>query len=326
MSGSHTLEKFINGVARDVKDPETGLTVWKRLQMRRIERASASATTSQQQERQDARQRADLRIGALGSGSDYSSFIDHLGIASLNLGFGGEDEGGIYHSVYDDFNWYTHFSDTDFSYGRALSETVGLAVLRLADAEIIPFDFTDFTDTIRRYVDEIERLAQTQRSDILERNREIDDGVFAATNDPRRPTLAPPKDPVPPFLNLSPLRNGLAVLERSSEQYEKALGRATEGDVSAHLSLAAINAQLIGVERTLILPDGLPGRPWYRNQIYAPGLYTGYGVKTLPGVRESIEEKQWKLAEEQAVRVGKVLENAGEKIQSAATAIGQPTP
>ena len=127
MSGSHTLEKFINSVARDVKDPETDLTVWKRLQMRRIERATASATTSQQQERQDARQRPDLRIAALGSGSDYSPFIDHLGIASLNLGFGGEDEGGIYHSVYDDFNWYTHFADTDFSYGRALSQTVGLS-------------------------------------------------------------------------------------------------------------------------------------------------------------------------------------------------------
>jgi N-acetylated-alpha-linked acidic dipeptidase len=326
MSGSHTLEKFINGVARDVKDPETGLTVWKRLQMRRIEGPPppAAAPPSLQQDRSDARQRADLRIGALGSGSDYSSFIDHLGIASLNLGFGGEDEGGIYHSVYDDFYWFTHFADTDFSYGRALSETIGLAVLRLADAEVIPFDFTDFTDTIRRYVEEIERLAQTQRSDILERNREIDDGVFAATNDPRRPTVAPTKELVPPFLNLAPLRNGLAVLERSSEQYEKALAHATEGDGAglARLSLPTVNTQLIAVERTLILPDGLPGRPWYRNQIYAPGLYTGYGVKTLPGVRESIEEKQWKLAEEQAIRVGKVLENAGEKIQSAAAAIG----
>ena len=326
MSGSHTLEKFINGVARDVKDPETGLTVWKRLQMRRIERAEASATTSQQQERQEARQRADLRISALGSGSDYSAFIDHLGVASLNLGYGGEDEGGIYHSVYDDFNWYTHFSDTDFSYGRALAETIGLAVLRLSDAEIIPFDFTDFTDTIRRYVDEIEHLAQTQRAEILERNREVDDGLFAATNDPRRPLVAPPKDPVPPFLNLAPLRNGLEALERSSEQYEKTLGRAMEGDRLARASLPAVNAQLIAVERSLTLPDGLPGRPWYRNQIYAPGLYTGYGVKTLPGVRESIEQKQWKVADEQVVRLGKVLENAGEKIQSAAAALAQAAP
>ncbi|MBV9769782.1 MAG: M28 family peptidase [Bryobacterales bacterium] len=325
VSGSHTLEKFINGVARDVKDPETDLTIWKRLQLRRVQGPAQGAPTTpqQQQDRNEARQRADLRIGALGSGSDYSAFLDHLGVASLNLSFGGEDQGGIYHSVYDDFNWYTHFSDTDFSYGRALSETVGLAVLRLADAEIIPFDFTDFTDTIRRYIDEIDRLAATQRTGILERNREIDDGVFAATNDPRRPTVAPSKGPLPPFLNLAPLQNGLAVLDRSSEQYEKALGRAMQSDAAAlaHLSLPAINAQLIAVEHALTLNDGLPGRPWYRHQIYAPGLYAGYDVKTLPGVRESIEQKQWKLADEQAVRVGKALENAGEKIESAAAAL-----
>lgn len=325
-SGSHTLEKFINSVARDVKDPETGLTVWKRMQMRRIKGPDTpGAPQPSAQDRQEARQRPDLRIGALGSGSDYSPFIDHLGIASLNLGFGGEDQGGIYHSVYDDFYWYTHFSDTDFSYGRALAETIGLAVLRLADAEIIPFDFSDFTDTIRRYVDEIERLEQTQRAQIIERNREIDDGVFAATEDPRRPTIAPAKEPVPPFLNLAPLRNGLTVLERSSEQYDKALAHAMEdgGAEIARVALPTLNTELIAVERALTLPDGLPGRPWYRNQIYAPGLYTGYGVKTLPGVRESIEEKQWPLAEQQAVRVGRVLENAGERIQSAAATLQQ---
>ncbi|MGP0070397.1 MAG: M28 family metallopeptidase [Bryobacteraceae bacterium] len=330
VSGSHTLEKFINGVARDVKDPETGLTVWKRMQLRRIKGPDApgAASPTLQQDRQEARQRADLRIAALGSGSDYSPFIDHLGIASLNLGFGGEDQGGIYHSIYDDFYWFTHFADTDFSYGRALAETVGLAVLRLADAEIIPFDFSDFTDTIRRYVDEIERLAQTQRSDIIERNREIDDGVFTATNDPRHATIAPAKEPVPPFLNLAPLRNGLAALERSSEQYDKALAHVMEGGGSAiaHVSLPELDTELIAVERALTLPDGLPNRPWYRNQIYAPGLYTGYGVKTLPGVRESIEEKQWPLAEQQAVRVGHVLENAGERIQSAASTLERATP
>ncbi len=325
-SGSHTLEKFINSVAKDVKDPETGLSVWKRMQMRRIKGPDApGAPAPSAQDRQEARQRPDLRIAALGSGSDYSPFIDHLGIASLNLGFGGEDQGGIYHSVYDDFYWYTHFSDTDFSYGRALAETIGVAVLRLADAEIIPFDFSDFTDTIRRYVDEIERLDQTQRADIIERNREIDDGVFAATDDPRRPTVAPAKEPVPPFLNLAPLRNGLAALARSSEQYDKALAHAMEdgGAGIAHVALPTLNSELIAVERALTLPDGLPGRPWYRNQIYAPGLYTGYGVKTLPGVRESIEEKQWPLAEQQAVRVGNVLENAGERIQSAAATLQQ---
>jgi N-acetylated-alpha-linked acidic dipeptidase len=324
VGGSHTLEKFINGVARDVKDPETNLSVWKRLQLRALgdqpDSAAGATRETPASDRQELRQRADLRISALGSGSDYTAFLDHLGIASLNLGYGGEDNGGVYHSVYDDFNWYTHFADTDFSYGRALAETAGLAVLRLADAEILPFDFADFTDTVQRYVDEIQKLAQTQRAEIVERNREIEEGVFAAKDDPKHKTVPPPVEAVPPFLDLAPLQNGLAALQTASARYDKAFehARQTDGSIAARLSLRALNADLIAVERSLTLSDGLPGRSWFQNQIYAPGFYTGYGVKTLPGVRESIEQKQWKLAQEQIVRVGGVLENSGERIQSAA--------
>jgi len=316
VEGSHTLERFINGVARDVEDPETKLHVWKRLQLWRIANPAANGTAA---ERQEPRQRADLRIGALGSGSDYTVFLDHLGIASLNLGYGGEDGGGIYHSIYDDFYWYTHFSDTDFVYGRALAQTAGTAVMRLADAELLPYDFDDFTDTIRRYIEEISRLALEKREQTVERNRQIDEGLFAATEDPREKTMPPPREAVPPFLNFAPLENGLAALERATGLYDQALARAAEngGAALAGAALRDANARLIAVERALTLDDGLPNRPWFKNQIYAPGLYTGYGVKTLPGVRESIERKQWQLAGEQIVRVGKVLENASEAIQGA---------
>jgi N-acetylated-alpha-linked acidic dipeptidase len=316
VEGSHTLEKFINGVARDVEDPETKLPVWKRLQLRRTANVAPNAAPA---ERQEPRQRADLRIGALGSGSDYTVFLDHLGIASLNLGYGGEDGGGIYHSIYDDFYWYTHFSDTDFVYGRALAQTAGTAVMRLADAELLPYDFDDFTDTIRHYIEEIAALAREKRNQVIERNRQIEEGVFAAIDDPREKTLPPPKEAVPPFLNFAPLENGLAALERTTELYDRALARAGEngGAALARAVLRDANARLIAVERALILNDGLPNRPWFKHQIYAPGFYTGYGVKTLPAVRESIEQKQWRQADEQIVRVGKVLENAGEAIQGA---------
>jgi len=319
VEGSHTLEKFINGVARDVEDPETKLPVWKRLQLRRTANPAASAAA----DRQETRQRADLRIGALGSGSDYTVFLDHLGVASLNLGYGGEDGGGIYHSVYDDFYWYTHFSDSDFVYGRALAQTAGTAVMRLAGAELLPYDFDDFTDTIRQYVAEVSRLAREKREQIIERNRQIDEGLFAATEDPREKTVPPPKEAVPPFLNFAPLENGLAALERATALYDQALARATEngGAALARAALRDANARLIAVERALTLDDGLPNRPWFKHQIYAPGLYTGYGVKTLPAVRESIEQKQWQLADEEIARVGKVLENAGEAIQAAASLI-----
>ncbi len=313
VSGSHTLEKFMNDVARDIEDPETKLSLWKRLQLKRIHDRAG--------ERPELRTRADLRIDALGSGSDYTAFLDHLGIASLNLGFGGEDGSGIYHSIYDDFSWYTRFSDTDFSYGRALAQTAGTAVLRLADADLLPYDFTDFTDTIRRYVDEVEKLARDETDRILERNRQLDEGVPRAARDPKR-RAAPPerKDPAPEPLNFAPLRNGLAALERSAELYDRALAKASEngGAALARASLRDANTRLIAVERSLTLRGGLPNRPWFENQIYAPGFYTGYGVKTLPGVRESIEQKDWKLAQQQIARVGRVLENAGEAIQSAA--------
>jgi len=190
----------------------------------------------------------------------------------------------------------------------------------LADADLLPYDFSNFTDTIRRYIDEVEKLARDERDQIIEHNREIDEGVFTASADPRKNTVPPAKEPVPAFLNFAPLRNGLAALERTAQQYDQALAHASENG-SAALARAAlrdVNGRLIAVERAMLLSDGLPNRPWFEHQIYAPGFYTGYGVKTLPGVRESIEQKQWRLADEQIGRVGKVLENTGEVIQSAA--------
>jgi N-acetylated-alpha-linked acidic dipeptidase len=325
IEGSHTLEKFLNGVAKDVEDPQTKLSAWKRLQLVR-QMPGGGPGRGQGGDAQDAG-RQDLRIGALGSGSDYTAFLDHYGVPSVNLGFGGQDEGGIYHSIYDDFYWYTHFSDTDFTYGRALAQTAGMAVMRLADAEIIPFDFDDFTDTIRRYISEVETLATSKRTEITARNRAIDDGVYAAAQDPRKKMVVPAKETVPPFLSFAPLQNGMAALERVTQAYDKAFAQASENGAStlARANLRAVNTKLLAIERTLISDQGLPNRPWFRNMIYAPGFYTGYGVKTLPAVRESIEQKEWKQADEQIVRVGKVLENAGEAIQSAAAELTSAT-
>jgi N-acetylated-alpha-linked acidic dipeptidase len=321
VEGSHTLEKFINGVARDIEDPETKATVWKRLQAVRVARdpEGASGAADRGSDRNDARTRADLRIAALGSGSDYTAFLDHLGIASVNMGFGGEDQGGIYHSVYDDLYWYLHFSDKDFVYGRALAQTAGTTVMRLADADVLPLDFDNFTDTLRRYIDEVEKLARDRRDQAVERNRQLDDGVFALTNDPRRPRTTPARETVPPFLNFAPLENGFAALQRTARAYDEALARASAngGDTLARASLREVNARLIAIERAMTLNEGLPNRDWFKHQIYAPGFYTGYGVKTLPAVRESIEQKDWKLAADQIERVGKVLENTGEAIQGA---------
>jgi N-acetylated-alpha-linked acidic dipeptidase len=312
--GSHTLEKFINGVARDITDPEKKIPVWKRSQLARIARAEAP------EEREEARTRPDLRIGALGSGSDYTVFLDHLGVATLNLGYGGEDGGGIYHSIYDDFYWYTHFSDTDFVYGRTLAQTIGTAVMRLADAELLPFDFTNFADTVRQYAQELSKLLKAKQDEIRERNRQIEEGVFPATADPKETSVPPTVEEVPPQLNFAPLENAVEALARGAEHYQKAWRKAHEngGAALGRASFRAVNAKLIESERRLTSPDGLPGRPWFKHQIYAPGAYTGYGVKTIPGVREAIEQKKWREAEAQVGRVAHILTDEAALIESAA--------
>jgi N-acetylated-alpha-linked acidic dipeptidase len=314
MGGSHSLEQFINGVAREIDDPETHMTVWKREQLARIAGAKSA------EERNELRQRADLRIGAIGSGTDFTAFLDHLGIATLDLEYEGEDEEGIYHSIYDDFYWYTHFSDTDFMYGRAMAQTVGTSVMRLADAEVLPFEFVDFADTIDMYKTELHKLLAQKQEQARERNLELDEGVFKAIFDPRRPTVAPPREDVPPHLNFAPLENALDLLTKSAKRYHETLiaKQAALGDEATAAKLAAVNQELILTERQLTSPDGLPRRSWYEHLIYAPGVYTGYDVKTIPGVREAIEQKRWAEADAEIARVAKALEDEAATIDKAA--------
>jgi N-acetylated-alpha-linked acidic dipeptidase len=293
--GSHSLENFVNDVAKDIQDPETKMSVWKRARLVDISRANPQA-------RSEIRSRSDLRIPALGSGSDYTAFIDHLGIASINGGYGGEDVGGQYHSIYDDFYWYTHFADTDFSYGRALAETMGTMVLRMADADILPFQFADFADTIHLYVNELKILATTMRDDAKERNREIDEDVYKALYDPKKHAVPPSTEAVPPYLNFAPLEQASDDLTSAAQGFDKAFAAA------AGVAPADLNLKLMQSERDLTDPQGLPNRPWFEHLIYAPGFYTGYGVKTIPGVREAIEQKKWTEADEQIARVATALE------------------
>jgi N-acetylated-alpha-linked acidic dipeptidase len=309
--GSHTLENFLNGVMRDMQDPETKMSVWKRTQL-------ASISYSPADRQKELRSRPDLRIGALGSGSDYTAFLDHLGIASVNLGYGGEGGGGgVYHSIYDDFYWYTHFSDTDFTYGRLLSQTAGTAVMRLADAGLLPFQFGDFAETVRGYMGELKALLQGSRAQIVERNKQIEEGLFTAIADPRQTLVPPSKEPIPPHLNFAPMENAVEVLTLAAERYDAARKNANSSNVQA------ANARLIQSERRLTDTAGLPGRPWFRHMIYAPGFYTGYGVKTIPGVREAIEQKRWQEADEQLQRIGVILTKEADLLDEASTALGK---
>jgi N-acetylated-alpha-linked acidic dipeptidase len=312
MQGSHSLERFLNGVARDVSDPESGVSVLKRRQAFAVARGPSD-------ERREARERADFRIGALGSGSDYTPFVQHAGIASINLSFGDEDQDGIYHSIYDDFYFFTHYLDTDFTYGRALAQTVGTAVIRLADADVVPMEFTDLADTVQKYGRELKELLGRKQEDVRERNRQIADGVFAAIRDPRAPMPIPKTETIPPAINFAPYDNAAAALTDAARRYDKALGTARPKITANQKALVALNAKLRQAEIQLIDNDGLFRRPWYRHLIYAPGFYTGYGVKTVPGVREGIEDGRYADAEKEVSRVASALTRLTSLIDSASS-------
>ena len=285
MGGSHTLERFINEVATDIQDPQTNVSVSHRLRARRLARS------------EDDRLTVDGHgIGALGSGSDWTPFLQHLGIASLNLGYSGEGGGGSYHSIFDSFDHYTRFADTDFSYGVALAQTTGRAVLRLAEADVLPFEFARFASTVETYLDQVTDLVETMRDDTQRQNRLVQNASYELAADPTQIYVPPPEEEPVPYLNFAPLRNAVTELRMQAAAY----GRATEAwTLSPVLDVdtrAALNQILIKTERALTTEAGLPGRPWYRHQVYAPGFYTGYGVKTLPAVRESIEQREWDQA------------------------------
>jgi len=314
--GSHALEPLVNAVAKEIEDPDTKGSVWKRMQARAIAAGPAA-------QRNEARTRSDLRISALGSGSDYSAFLQHAGVPTLNLSFAGlDDSEGIYHSIYDDYYHFTKFLDTDFVYGRALAQTVGSLVIRLADASVLPFEFTSLADTVQTYVSDLEAQLKNRQTEVKELNQQIEEGVFTAIADPRRQTTAPVVESVPPSINFAPLDNAASALSQAADRYKKSLEAARSRLTPDQIR--AINKGLIQSERYLTDTGGLPRRPWYRHMLYAPGFYTGYGVKTMPGVREALEQKNYAEAEREIVRVAEALTREAQLIDGLTQALEQP--
>ena len=283
LQGSHTLERFLNNVARDLEDPRTGETIWKVIKDKSLKDAK-----DDEEKKKEIDSRADLRIGALGSGSDYTVFIDHLAIASTNLSFG-EQRGGVYHSIYDSFDWYRRFGDPQFVYGRTMAQFHAVALTRMADAAVLPFEFTNLADTLGVYLDELDKLLAEKKK----------------------------KKAASASLDLKQLRGPLKELSQAADAYEKTFEKTFRGG-GPKGDLSKLNEILRKVEQTMGRPEGLPGeREWYRHQIYAPGFYTGYGVKTLPGIREAIEQGQWETAERQIDVIKEVFQAVTKQIQAA---------
>jgi len=322
-SGSHDLQHFVNQAANDVIDPKTGVPAAQRGRAAILAAAYTGADDVTPDLVDAAKAGGDLPIGPLGSGSDYTAFLQHLGIASLDIRFGGEDESaGSYHSAYDSFYHVIHFDDPGLTYGPALSKVVGRLVLRAADGPRVPARYGDFADTVSRYLDEVTKLAADQR----EKDRTLADlrreGDFRLAASPADPVVAPPDRGITPLIDLLPLQNAVDHLKRSASAADAMLGR--EESLPA-ATQARINASLAQIDQLLLDPQGLPGRPWFQNLVYAPGTLTGYGAKTLPGVREGIEQRRFDDARTYVVRTAKVLEDYADRLDEAA-AMGKPAP
>jgi N-acetylated-alpha-linked acidic dipeptidase len=294
-AGSHTLERFVNEVARDVEDPQRKVSVLER------RRAYDLVSADDADARRAVRDRQGIRLDALGSGSDYSPFLQHAGIASLNISYDGEGEYGVYHSAYDSLAHYLRFGDPNFDYGITQAKTTGRMMLRLANADFLPFEASTLAETVARYLADVKKLAGTMREESEEKNRQLRDRAMELAADPLKPFIAPKEDDSVPHLELAPLENAVARLQKSARAFDAGKKRN--------------DRTVMRLEQALTRDEGLPGRPWYRHHVYAPGFYTGYGVKTLPGVREAIEQRKWADANAQIVILAGVLNRYSEMLE-----------
>lgn len=300
VGGSHTLEPFFDQLLNTIIDPQTGVTVRERL------RASIAVEGSAKQ-REELDSRKTMRIRPLGSGSDFTPFLQHAGIASASLGFGGENAHGSYHTLYDTYEHFTRFVDPGFRYGKALADMAGTATLRLANAEVLPFRFSGLVDNLNLYLKELQELVEQKRKDAQRQNLLLVNNSYVLATDPKNP-LKPPKTKVAvPHFNFSPLINALLSLNKVVASLDQVLNQQHLGSSVPVEKLKVLNKQLYLSERALTSDDGLPGRPWYKHQIYAPGFYTGYGVKTLPRIRETIEAELYDQVNNEIAITAEVL-------------------
>jgi N-acetylated-alpha-linked acidic dipeptidase len=313
-SGSHTLETFFNEITNDVTDPQTGVSIKERKYANAVVNADKAARAKLLGNKY-------IKLGALGAGSDYSPFLQHLGIASINLGFGGENQGGEYHSIYDSYDLFTRFKDPGFQYGIALSKTAGRITLRMANADVLPFDFNTFYKTVNDYATEIKALLENTRTETETENKIINDKLYDLARDPKKQFKSPAVKETVPFLNFSNLENALTRLKDSAEAFQKLYGRASQLSAAKQKEL---NNILYMAERSLVYVNGLPRRPWYKHEIYAPGYYTGYGVKTLPGIREAIEQRNWKEAQESIDIVANALQSYTDQVKNGMSLLKEP--
>ncbi len=299
VGGTHSLQHMVNQVGAGVTDPETHVSVLRRLRAHVLVEASHRQGSSKWEALAKAAAGAgDLPISTLGSGSDFTPFLDHLGIASLSVGFGGEAaDDGVYHSRYDSFDHFIRFGDPTFEYEVALAKVDGHIVMRTADAKVLPMRFTDFSTTLDHYVEQLHKKLQDQRDAFAQQQKLFAAHAYKLSADPTHPLAPPASLPDVPKIDLAPLDQAAKQLQRSAQACAQAYhARATQGLTIAPSQLRRINDLIGTMHQRLLSADGLPTRPWYRNELVAPGIFTGYGVKVFPAIEQALQAEQWQAA------------------------------
>ncbi len=319
IDGSHDFQHLVNMVAADVIDPEKSVPVGQRLRAKM--RLDALASDAKPHIKEEAKIAADptkdFPIEAMGSGSDYSSFIEHLGLPALNIEYGGEGSStGVYHSRYDTFEHHSRFVDPGFVYDALLAKTIGRVVLRTADSDLPLQRASGFADAISEYLTEIKKLIKDKSEEAETQTKLLRDSAFTLVADPTKSSGQPTALLPVPKIDLAALEDAINRLKSSAKAYDDAFAKN-----AARLNAgqqARLQALMRDIDQTLAPAVGLPGRPWYKNLIYAPGRFTGYETKTLPGVREAIEDQRWADAGRYAKFTAGALNAYSERLDQAA--------
>jgi N-acetylated-alpha-linked acidic dipeptidase len=282
-SGTPSLRDIVRQTIAEVPEPRRGGVIGTAWEQRLKEAWASSAPVTFS----GAESQFELQLSRLGSGSDYTVFLDNLGIPSVDFGFSGGY--GVYHSVYDNFFWMSHFGDPEFLYHQAAARFYGLLGMRLATAKVVPLRFSNYGSALMEDLDAL-------RTDVVRRARVAQGAAFK-----------------PDF---TAVVAAVSEIEAAGREVDKVADRLAASDNNA--ALAKFNDALIQVERGFLNNDGLPNRPWFRHQLIAPGLTTGYAPWPFPGLREALENKDTAMFDRESKKVIAALKSGAEKLRAAA--------
>jgi N-acetylated-alpha-linked acidic dipeptidase len=271
-----SLKDFIREVTREVPSPRGG-TVYEQWQAHQKEHPDREVNNGFNEQRPGAAHtQGAVHIGDLGSGSDYTPFIQHLGVPSTDIGSDGPY--GVYHSVFDNYAWFTRFADPTFTYEQQQARVFGLEALHMAGADVLPYDDVTYAKEIADYIAD----ARTKAKDA------------GLTLDTTAADAAAAK-----------------LLSAAQAVYARQKDAPASGNDT-------LNAALRQGEEDLLSEEGLPNRPWYKHTIYAPGEYTGYAAVVIPGVNEALDAKNGKLAQQQLGVITEALNRCASTLDAAA--------